>query len=112
MKTVFLPLAASALALSTFAAAPCAAQELLAPNGRTAVVRTADLDIASEAGARTLMVRIDTAARRVCAPQERQGLSDEPRLCRQDAVQRAVTKAGAGRLAASGAFQIGRVAGR
>ncbi len=58
------------------------------------VVRFEDLDISNYSGARTLLSRIDSAAKTVCAPQaEAVNLGDNAdyRDCMYDAVSRAVS---------------------
>jgi UrcA family protein len=57
-------------------------------------VNFADLDINSEAGARTLMTRIRGAARQVCRPEPKGSLSDREnyRTCLSGAMSTAVTQ--------------------
>jgi UrcA family protein len=66
------------------------------------VVRYDDLNVGTEAGARALLRRIETAARHVC-PSDK-GIRDlrfmaEARTCRDDAVAHALARIPAGKLA-------------
>lgn len=64
-------------------------------HGLTARVSYAGVDLASEAGAEEMLARIDRAARRVCPAEPlgplELGQRDAERVCRQNAVRRAVT---------------------
>ncbi len=68
----------------------------------TARVSFADLDLSTDAGARTLYRRIQGAARNVCPIVDIRDLarSIEARACRREAIDRAVLAVGSPRLAA------------
>ena len=65
---------------------------------RTAVVRTADLNIASEAGRSTLVHRISRAAEKVCGTADLRNLKDvqSASACKSGAVSAALAQLGIG----------------
>ena len=66
------------------------------------VVRYGDLNLATEAGARTLYRRLSFAAQEVCPVQDSRSLAlwSENRTCRADAIARAVHEVNSTQLAA------------
>ena len=85
----------SAIATGTAVAAPPA-------DAPTARVRFADLNLNTDAGARTLYRRIENAAALVCPDVDSRELARAAhgRACQQDAVERAVHAIGSPKLAA------------
>jgi UrcA family protein len=102
-----------ALALTVLAAlAATAAPAALAGGSDTAqvAVRYADLDLDTEAGARTLYARIAAAARSVCPAPDARDLhrSRAARECQANAIAQAVGAVGSTRLAAIEAARRGK----
>lgn len=89
------------VALGTTALIPFATAVAAAPASNAppqAMVKFADLDLASDAGASTLLRRIEAAARMVCGnPREIQPLAQllQVQQCNAQAIGRAVTVIGA-----------------
>jgi UrcA family protein len=71
------------------------------PESRTVTVRYADLDLASDAGVRTLYARLRAAAQQVCGPRASRDLYMQQlwRACRDDTLARAVGQLGNAKLA-------------
>jgi UrcA family protein len=71
--------------------APALAQPASAPNIQVSVVRTADLDLSSEAGKRQLDQRVARAAREVCGAASDSDLEgkNDVRECRADVIAKA-----------------------
>jgi UrcA family protein len=84
---------ATALVSLLVAANASAGERLTVKDGVPAiVVKYGDLDISTEAGARALYARLETAAKRVCPDPASRDLSlfEAARACRQQALDRAV----------------------
>lgn len=75
----------------------------------TTSVRYDDLDLSTDAGARTLYQRIVTAARRVCPDDQSRSpkLARAVRQCRAAAIDEAVSEIGSPQLAAVRAARLG-----
>ena len=94
---------AAACAAALVAAGAASATELpLAANGRSVVVAYDSAELASEAGARAVLKRIDRASRSVCRVQVRGAASaQEHGLCRQASMSAAVGRVDAPLLSAA-----------
>ena len=93
------------LAIASAAVLGASVQPALAqPEPASLRVSYADLDLATDAGAATMLARLQTAAARVCEGQRQgvRGLDAEARYrtCRQTVVAQSVEQVGAPRVAA------------
>ena len=106
-------LGACVLAAAAALAGSAAAQSDDAGAPLSVKVRYSDLDLASDGGARTMLARIESAARRVCG--QAPDLRDLGRValydhCRSDAVGRAVRRLGAPLVTAAAGLPASAVA--
>jgi len=102
MRTMAGRTALALLALGSLAAAAGIAQAADPVEVPSAHVSYADLDLSTDAGARTLYRRIQSAADKVCPNVDLRDLtrSAAASICRRDAIDRAVRVVGSPRLAA------------
>ena len=93
-KSIYIAIASALITAAAIKAAPALAQETPANEPNVSLVRTADLDLGSEAGRRTLDQRLANAARQVCgeaSDADVEGKNDV-RQCRDETLARAKTQ--------------------
>ena len=102
-KAITIALASALITTAAIKAAPAIAQEPAVTETNVSLVRTGDLDLGSEAGRRTLELRLARAAREVCGAASDADVvgRNEVRQCRDETIAKAKAQSDS-RIAARG----------